>query len=465
MKLRQAGQLRQLEAKFGRVGIEVLDGSGSVQARTVSHQRSNASTSGSNQIEQRLGRAAALAHQVAFGFGVAAGQAARLAAAVASSQDPDAAAAAILAAAPLIGGGSNRWARQLASAVRTDPTALASALSRLHHDSADSRKGLHTGGPPAGLVPRDLRSAMLSSEIVAAAAASTVLPAVSADENQLSQVRARHLTRFAGPGNWAESPRLGEESMSGFKLHVYCADAFDIREALDRLAPTLVARNLEFKTPTARFAATDHPQARKGVTVYFPFREHAAADVGAVVAALGQWHYQTPPGDDLFLAPGVGLRFDLASDPGCDVSRDQYMALYSSASYQLDPHRRAAVDAGLATFRAACDDLRPPVGRLAELLPSDGNLYLLAESQPELLARAVIKAASEASDGSSFGFSGSATPQQAFEASHNAGNQTDDQLFPARQQPHRMTLPGEQQTTLPPDPTPAAPRRMTLPGE
>jgi hypothetical protein len=373
LPVRSAAHLRRLERENGRVVLRRYDRESGATEEFTSHQLSDAAAPGSTAVERRLGRPAAEAYAAVAERGAARDVASALAEAVASAPDQRAAAEAVDLAARLMEGGANRNARHLRSVVQAGGAAtLAHELSVLFRHPDDDR-------PAAGVTVRDVKSARVAAGIVhrAREAARSLRP-IPASSN-LSLLLARELVdrhRNAGKVAWVGPPYEEDDlHMSGFKLHIYCEGSDDVVSAIERLAPLLNEEQIACKFASSHFAGSDDPQARKGVTIYLPCRADAAEVSANVVAAMAGWRHSEPPGDDLALGNGVGLRFELGLDLGRDVDRTTYSYLYQPAvrpSAESGGVSSAAQDVAVAAVRKLVYDRAPDPGLLAEHLVRSG---------------------------------------------------------------------------------------------
>lgn len=129
----------------------------------------------------------------------------------------------------------------------------------------------------------------------------------------------------------------------------------------------------------ARKGLVDPEQARKGVTVYFPRRETLAEDLTDVTQAASAFSSGKDIKGDIPVADGVGLRFDLAVDPGVDISIDQSIEMYWAAK-ETDNDARKFLQKTVATthfpsqFKVdSVADLYGDVDPEFKLLTSDGR--------------------------------------------------------------------------------------------
>ncbi len=154
------------------------------------------------------------------------------------------------------------------------------------------------------------------------------------------------------------------DTMSGYKVHVYCDTLDDVMEAWKRVGPVVGERKLYAKLATEHHLATaGERQRHKGVTVYFPHRATAQQDTRAIVKAMEGFRHDETVIDDTYMKNGVSWRFELSSDPGRDVNLDEYEKLYNSAGREapnvvpLNPYENWGIRLRTAEGASASKDV------------------------------------------------------------------------------------------------------------
>lgn len=355
-RIKNPEQLRKLEEAHGRIWLEQIDAAtGEVLYKNYSAQSTNAKTAGDTPYQQKYGSVVADAADRLASRGLGRALAEELMAAVATSADPRTAAALVNHAATLAGGAPQRWARQIRDLMGDATPQQLRAIER-RVGLAAPQQGPDGAVRAGGVVPRDLWAAESAGRIVEGLrfpdTAPVTTPWLNAPSPKEAQAIVDEMTyngrRATVP--WLQSPAARSATMSGFKVHIYCEDFDDVNEALDRVGTTLVSRGLVFKIATQWLTEKEtdpESQCRKGITVYLPERAVAATDAAAISAALGTWHHDRAPGDDLVTAPGVGLRYELLVDDGTDIDRAAYEKLYKPSTNNADP-----------TLAPVADDIR-----------------------------------------------------------------------------------------------------------
>ncbi len=164
-----------------------------------------------------------------------------------------------------------------------------------------------------------------------------------------------------------DSPDVSD-TMSGYKVHVYCDTLDDVLEAWKRVGPLVGERKLYAKLATEHHLATaGERQRHKGVTIYFPHRATAQQDARAIVQAMEGFGHSEAIIGDAYMKNGVSWRFELALDPGRDVNLDEYEQLYNSAGNEapgvppLNPYEswgiRLRTAEGASASKAVLQDL------------------------------------------------------------------------------------------------------------
>lgn len=388
--VRKASQMRRLEEDYGRVSIEVVDEETGDVERFISNQLNTAHTPGIHQAEKEYGRQAGESFRLLAAQYASPDAAMKVAHAVSTSTDPDAALHAATLASKLIGGGANRWARHLAGPLRSDPQKLADELSVLFTDPAHDT-------PAGGITVRNLESARFAAGLVAAgrqgATRPSVTPLSSAAWQQADEITAAH-HRSEHPWVFSSSTNDPDIITSGYKLHIYCVDSSDVRSAIRRVAGVVTEHNLKFKVASSSYASSPHDQARKGVTIYLPDRDTAGDIAAEVVSEMNGWiNADKTPVGDIGLGNGVGLRYELGLDVGCNVDRKTYDNLYKSVSSAYDHHSREHLEEAVAGLQRLCYDLKPEPELLAQHLSQldlKGETFeLSAVRRPDQIVRAI----------------------------------------------------------------------------
>lgn len=375
----RADQLRRLEVRHGRVELYSVDGDTTTE-HGYSKQANATAVSGRTQTARRYGPDVDTLAAAARTFGVAHSTADRLIRAVAAAERPSVAARTAAAALAWAPGAPNRWARQIATAIKADPDRLAATLAALDSPT--------TGG----LAPRDLEGLHFAGDIARAVKRGLADPDDPITEDDLDEAErdsydALHHLIDEG-GSWAQTRRVHDTgqpvTLTGYKLHVATGDSDDLRATVTAVVPALIRAGLLFKTATAQLADRDdhpHAQARKGITVYLTSRADAAEAARYVAAHLPAGRTdRRAPGDDVDLGSGIGMRFELAYDPGHDISEDDYFRIYTASSTITDPDATARLAALRRTIAAAPVDHDALMGALhgtpaiSPALSHDGHL-------------------------------------------------------------------------------------------
>jgi len=195
----------------------------------------------------------------------------------------------------------------------------------------------------------------------------------AAQQSELTRA-LRQLDNY--PGSFMQTHHA--DSMSGWKLHVYCPSTDAVKIALSRLWDDADQFGWGMKAATDRFFEHhgDGPQAGKGITIYLPHRDTAADDTKWIGRLLEGFPFAGEIAGDEMLSPCLGQRFELREDPGRDLDPREYYDWYvPSSAYLAD---QAARDA------AYLEEERAREAAAEAFLASDGSYELVGgvDGQP-----------------------------------------------------------------------------------
>ncbi|MGC8460220.1 MAG: hypothetical protein ACP5OR_00035 [Candidatus Dormibacteria bacterium] len=207
---------------------------------------------------------------------------------------------------------------------------------------------------------------------------------VSASFNNVTRDPVRSMLETARDNFLGMDSPGASDTMSGYKVHVYCDTLEDVMDAWKRLSPIVRERKLYAKLATNHHLTTaSERQRHKGVTVYFPHRETAQQDARAIVQAMEGYHHDAAISGDSYMKNGVSWRFELSSDPGKDVTLKEYGDLYNSAGKEapivpsLNPYEnwgiRLRTAEGSSASKAVLRDLLAHRGEIEQIVQRDTN--------------------------------------------------------------------------------------------